>query len=71
MNTSISKLFNLKGRNIIITGSAGRLGSQFAKILSEAGANTILVDINEKKILHLKKNYKILTKQMPKATLLI
>lgn len=49
MNTSISKLFNLKGRNIIITGSAGRLGSQFAKILSEAGANTILVDINERK----------------------
>ena len=49
MSISISKLFDLKGRNIIITGSAGRLGSQFANILSSAGANTILVDINEKK----------------------
>ena len=44
----ISKLFDLTGRNIILTGSAGLLGSQYAYTLSEAGANVILVDLNEK-----------------------
>ena len=56
MTLNISKLFNLKGKNIIITGSAGRLGSQFSKILSSAGANAILVDINKSKNLQLEKN---------------
>ncbi len=62
MNNYIFKLFNLKNKNIIITGSAGRLGSQFATTLSEAGANVILVDIDEKKNYQLeqklKKKYK-------------
>ena len=42
----ISKLFDLTGRNIIVTGSSGTLGSQNADTLSQAGANVILVDIN-------------------------
>ena len=42
----ISKLFDLTGRNIIVTGSSGTLGSQYADTLSQAGANVILVDIN-------------------------
>ncbi len=58
MNNSIFKLFDLKNRNIIITGSAGRLGSQFATILSDAGANVILVDVNEKKNKQLEKKLK-------------
>lgn len=45
----IPKLFSLKGKNIVITGSAGLLGSQYAHIVSEAGANVILVDIDERK----------------------
>jgi len=49
------KNFNLKNKVIVLTGSAGRLGSNFAEILSEAGANLILVDLNEKKNLKLKK----------------
>ncbi|MGI0057287.1 MAG: SDR family oxidoreductase [Nitrosarchaeum sp.] len=47
--TSIQNLFSLNNKNIILTGSAGRLGTQFAHILSKAGANTILVDINDRK----------------------
>lgn len=45
---SINKLFDLSNKTTILTGSAGRLGSQFANILAEAGANLILIDINEK-----------------------
>ena len=44
----IFKLFDLTGRNIIITGSSGTLGSQYADALSQVGANVILIDINNK-----------------------
>ena len=46
---NIPKLFNLKNRTIILTGSAGRLGSRFAHVLAESGANLVLVDIDEEK----------------------
>jgi len=42
----ISKLFDIKNRNIVITGSSGLLGSQYANTLSVAGANVILVDLD-------------------------
>jgi NAD(P)-dependent dehydrogenase (short-subunit alcohol dehydrogenase family) len=42
----ISKLFDLENRNIVITGSSGLLGSQYANTLSAAGANIILLDID-------------------------
>ena len=42
----ISKLFDIKNRNIVITGSSGLLGSQYANILSASGANVILVDLD-------------------------
>ena len=45
----ISKLFDLEGRNIVITGASGLLGSQYANTLSSAGANIILLDINTTK----------------------
>ena len=67
MKKSISKLFDLTGKNIIITGSAGRLGSQFAHILSASGANTILVDIDEKKNLRLEKKLRSIYKTKPKS----
>tara|TARA_B100000686_G_scaffold354740_1_gene466863 strand:- start:2676 stop:3503 length:828 start_codon:yes stop_codon:yes gene_type:complete len=60
-NKEISKIFDLKNRNIVITGSAGLLGSQYALTLSSAGANVILVDLdnrkNEKLISQIKKKY--------------
>jgi len=58
---NISKLFSLKEKNIVITGSAGLLGSQYAETVSQAGANVILVDVNKKKndllSKHIKKKY--------------
>jgi NAD(P)-dependent dehydrogenase (short-subunit alcohol dehydrogenase family) len=47
-NKSIKELFDLSDRTVVLTGSAGRLGTNFAHIISEAGANVILVDINDK-----------------------
>lgn len=44
---SIYDLFNLKGKTAILTGSAGRLGTRFANVLSSAGANVVLVDIEK------------------------
>ena len=48
-SNNLTKLFNLEKKTIVITGSSGRLGSQYAKILSMAGANVVLVDIETKK----------------------
>lgn len=42
----ISKLFNLKNKTIVLTGSAGSLGTRFAHVLSNSGANVVLVDID-------------------------
>jgi len=50
------KIFDIKDRIIIITGSAGLLGSQYAKILNDAGAILVLVDIDSKKNDKLLKN---------------
>lgn len=44
----INKLFSLENRTVILTGSAGRLGTRFAHILSQAGADVILVDLENK-----------------------
>ncbi len=49
MKNSIYKNFNLKNKTAVLTGSAGRLGNEFAHTLCEAGANVILVDIDSKK----------------------
>ena len=46
---SISKLFDLTDKVVVLTGSAGRLGENFAHILSESGANVVLIDIDKKK----------------------
>lgn len=39
--------FNLSGKNILITGAASGIGKETAIYISEAGANVILLDINE------------------------
>ncbi len=44
----VNKLFDLSGKVIVLTGSAGLLGSQYADILSDAGAKLVLVDKNSK-----------------------
>jgi len=42
----IKQLFDLSGKVIILTGSSGFLGSQFADGFSQVGANVVLGDIN-------------------------
>lgn len=42
------ELFNLKNKTIVLTGSSGKLGTRFAHVLSEAGADVILVDLESK-----------------------
>jgi NAD(P)-dependent dehydrogenase (short-subunit alcohol dehydrogenase family) len=54
-NNTQTKLFNLEKKTVIITGSSGRLGSQYANILSMAGANVVLADIETKKNKQLEK----------------
>ena len=44
----LKKLFDLRKQVAILTGSAGRLGSRFAEVLSSVGSNVILVDIEKK-----------------------
>ncbi|MEM2159939.1 MAG: SDR family oxidoreductase [Candidatus Nitrosotenuis sp.] len=43
------RLFDLSGKTIVLTGSAGRLGTNFAHALSHAGADLVLVDIDDEK----------------------
>lgn len=50
----MNKLFDLKNKTIVLTGSSGRLGSQYADILSSMGANVMLVDTEKKKNAKLK-----------------
>lgn len=48
INETLRTLFSLKGKVIIITGGAGLLGQQHAEVLSNAGANIVIADINQK-----------------------
>lgn len=43
------KIFDLSNQVIVLTGSAGRLGTNFAHILADAGANLVLIDVDNKK----------------------
>ena len=47
--------FSLKGKNIVLTGAIGYLGSKYAEGLSKFGANVILADINLNKAEKMKK----------------
>lgn len=43
-----TKMFDLTGKVAIITGGAGKLGMEYAEILSGAGACVVIADINGK-----------------------
>lgn len=45
--TPSNPIFDLKNQTVVLTGSAGRLGSRFAHVLSGAGANVVLIDIEK------------------------
>jgi len=44
---AVHSLFNLSGKVVIITGAAGLIGSQYAEILSDAGAHIVIADIKQ------------------------
>ena len=46
--SSKPKNFDIKNKNIVLTGSTGTLGTQFSNFLSSLGANTILIDLDKK-----------------------
>jgi NAD(P)-dependent dehydrogenase (short-subunit alcohol dehydrogenase family) len=64
---SSSELFSLKGKTILLTGSAGRLGTNFAHALSSAGADVILIDIDDKKNQKLEKEITTKFNTKPRA----
>lgn len=43
----LSDLFDLSGRVAVVTGGAGLLGTEFCQTLLEAGASTVVADIND------------------------
>lgn len=49
-NKPLGELISLKGRRSLITGSAAGIGRAIAERFAEAGADLILVDIDEKKL---------------------
>lgn len=53
-----ANMFDLKDKVIMLTGSAGRLGSNFAHVLSQAGADVILIDIEKSKNKNLERELK-------------
>lgn len=53
----IERIFNLQDRNIIIAGGAGQIGFAFTEIITEAGANVIVADIDEEMITEKRKKF--------------
>lgn len=44
----IEKWYGMKDRVVFLTGGTGRLGRHYAEVLSEAGANVVVVDLDAK-----------------------
>ena len=53
----LDDIFSVRGKNIVLTGSSGLLGSYYAKILLTRGANMALIDHSEKVSLQLKEEF--------------
>ena len=46
----INKMFSLDGKVAIVTGAVGLLGKQHCKVLSDAGANVVVCDIEKEEV---------------------
>ena len=56
------ELFSVKGKNIVLTGSSGLLGSAYARSLLDRGANMALIDIKTNQSQIIKKEFKEIDK---------
>jgi NAD(P)-dependent dehydrogenase (short-subunit alcohol dehydrogenase family) len=50
MENNFQNLFNLKGKNAIVTGAAGILGKRFCNGLADCGANVAVVDLEQETV---------------------
>ena len=66
-NNLIPKVFDVKNKNIVLTGSTGTLGTQFSNFLSSLGANMILVDLDMTKNRKLENQLRNYLKEKRKA----
>ncbi len=46
MGSTLPKAFDMHGLRVLITGAAGGIGSETAKLCSQLGASTVLTDMN-------------------------
>ena len=46
MADRVSKWYDMRGKVVILTGAAGRLGRHHCQVLSEVGANVVLFDLD-------------------------
>ena len=58
MKQSLKNIFNLYKQNIVVTGGAGFLGSEFSLAVANAGAVPIILDINSKSLNKLQQKFK-------------
>ncbi|KAK2731540.1 short-chain dehydrogenase reductase family [Colletotrichum kahawae] len=55
----MSELFQLTGKNVIITGAAGSIGTQIAILFAKSGANLLLSDVSNKALEDLRQNVEL------------
>ena len=53
--SSVREQFNLKGKNVLISGGAGFLGWYFVEAIAEMGGYPILLDVEEEGLISRKK----------------
>lgn len=46
MSSTLPKAFDMQGLRVLITGAAGGIGSETAKLCSQLGATTVLTDVD-------------------------
>ncbi|KAK2006391.1 short chain dehydrogenase reductase [Colletotrichum eremochloae] len=55
----MSEVFHLTGKNVILTGAAGSIGTQIAILFAQAGANLLLSDVSIKALETLRQNVEL------------
>jgi len=57
---NLKKIFNFKKKKILITGATGKVGRLLSITFASCGADLILTDLSNDKLLVLKKNIQVL-----------